>query len=302
MISKGRLLSLVAIAAVVLSVVSFLGGSVGSLIAGREPFALLGVGPPHVEVPPGHPFGALPVTNTLLATWLSSSILIAIFLLATRKVKLVPSGLQNAVEYLCEFGMGFIEEMVGKGRERRFFPVVMTVFLFVLFNAWLSLLPGFETVKLNGVPLVRSANTDINLTLMLAIVCVVAVEYWGLKARGVEYLKTFFDVRRIGVAVRHLLGGRIGDGFASLFYGVIFAFVGFLELLSHGVRILSFSFRLFGNMTAGVVLTAVALFLVPLVLPTVFYGLEALFGVVQALIFAGLTAVFGYAAVNTAEH
>ncbi len=276
--SMRKLLSVVGVIAVVLAVASFVGGGVGAMIAGRQPVAILAVGTPHLELPAGRPFGALPVTNTLLASWLSGGALIAFFALAARRVRLVPTGLQNLAELVCEYAMGFIEGLVGKENEKRFFPVVMTVFLFVLFNAWLSLLPGFESLKLNGVPLLRSASTDINVPLMLALLCVISIEYWGFRARGLSYLKTFFDFDR---------------------HGVLSPFVGAMELLGHSVRVVSFTFRLFGNMLAGVVLTGVALFLVPLVVPSLFYALEALFGIVQALIFAGLTAIFGYVAVSS---
>lgn len=276
--SRGKFLSLLAVLAAVLAVASFVGGSVGAMIAGRQPVAFLAVGTPHLELPAGHPFGALPVTNTLLASWLTGGVLLAFFALATRRVRLVPTGLQNMAELVCEYAARFIEGLVGKENEKRFFPVVVTVFLFVLFNAWLSLVPGFESLKLNGVPLLRSASTDINVPLMLALLCVISVEYWGLRARGLSYLKTFLDFDR---------------------HGVLAPFVGSMELLGHSVRVVSFTFRLFGNMMAGVVLTGVALFLVPLVVPSVFYALEALFGLVQALIFAGLTAIFGYAAVSS---
>lgn len=276
--SRGKFLSLLAVLAAVLAVASFVGGSVGAMIAGRQPVAFLAVGTPHLELPAGHPFGALPVTNTLLASWLTGGVLLAFFALATRRVRLVPTGLQNMAELVCEYAMGFIEGLVGKENEKRFFPIVMTVFLFVLFNAWLCLVPGFESLKFNGVPLLRAASTDINVPLMLALLCVISVEYWGFRARGLSYLKTFLDFER---------------------HGVLSPFVGALELLGHSVRVVSFTFRLFGNMLAGVVLAGVVLFLVPLVLPSLFYALEALFGLVQALIFAGLTAIFGYAAVSS---
>lgn len=278
MVSMRKLLSVVGVIAVVLAMASFVGGGVGAMIAGRQPVAILAVGTPHLELPAGRPFGALPVTNTLLASWLSGGALIAFFALAARRVRLVPTGLQNLAELICEYAIGFIEGLVGKENEKRFFPIVMTVFLFVLFNAWLSLLPGFESLKLNGVPLLRSASTDINVPLMLALLCVISIEYWGFRARGLSYLKTFFDVDR---------------------HGVLSPFVGAMELVGHSVRVVSFTFRLFGNMLAGVVLTGVALFLVPLVVPSLFYALEALFGIVQALIFAGLTAIFGYVAVSS---
>ena len=288
--------------AIALAVASFVGGSVGAMIAGREPVAFLAVHPPHLQVPPGHPFDSIPLSNTMLSAWLTIALLVLVFFLGTRKMQLIPGVFQNALEYLCESAGGFIEEMVGKQHERRMFPLIMTVFLFVLINAWLALLPGFETVTLHGEPLLRSANTDINVPLMLAVVCVAMIEYWGLRSRGVAYLKSFFDLHHFVKAARSIRHGYLRDALTNLFYGAIYFFVGILELLGHAVRVLSFSFRLFGNMTAGVVLTSVALFLVPLVLPSVFYGLEALFGLVQAVVFAGLTAVFGFAAISSTEH
>ncbi|MCK9357048.1 MAG: F0F1 ATP synthase subunit A [Dehalococcoidia bacterium] len=300
--TKSRLVATMALLALAAAIASFIGGSVGSAIAGREPVSLLAIGPPHLSLPPGRPFLSFPLTNTLLASWLSCAVIIVIFLLAARRGQLVPTGLQNFVEYLCEFASSFIEEMVGKEQERRMFPIVMTVFLFVVVNAWFGLVPGFETLRLNGVPLLRSANTDINVPIMLALVCVGCVEYWGLRSRGRAYLGTFLDYRELSTGLRCLARGRVRDGLVGSFYGLLYMAVGFLELVGHATRIVSFSFRLFGNMTAGVVLTGVALFIVPLVVPTLFYGLEALFGFVQALVFAGLTAVFAYAAVSPPQH
>ncbi len=277
--SKGRVVALLVLVGLAVSAASFIGGSVGAAIVGREPVPLLATGPPHIDLEPGHPFGTSPITNTLLASWVSGAVLIALFWLATRRIQVVPTGLQNAAEYIFEFASDFIEQMVGKEHERRFFPVVMTVFLFIVANAWLGLLPGYESVKVNGVPLLRSANTDINVPLMLAVACVVFIEYMGFRSRGWGYLGSFLDLR----------------------YGGLYLFAGILEMSSHVVRVASFSLRLFGNMVAGAVLIGVALFVVPLVLPSFFYGLEALFGLVQGLIFSGLTVVFGYAAVGHGE-
>jgi len=302
MVLKGRLLLLLLVGGIVVAVVSFIGGSVGAIMTGKPPLSLFAVGTPHLELPPGRPFAPLNVPNTLLASWLTCAVVIAIFVRAARRVQIVPSGLQNFVEYICEFASGFIEEMVGKEHERRLFPVVMTVFLFVLGNAWLALVPGFDTLHREGVPVLRSASTDINVTFMLALFCVLMIEYWGLSSRGLSYLGTFIDVRHVRIAVASMLKRDFKGSLVELVYGGLFLFVGLLELLGHAVRVLSFSFRLFGNMTAGVILTGVAIFIVPLVLPSVFYGLEVLFGLVQAVIFAGLTAVFGYAAVGASEH
>lgn len=301
MVSKGRLLLVLSVG-LVAAAMSFVGGTVGALVTGNPPMGVFAVGPPHVELQAGRPFPGVPVTNTMIASWLTCAAIIAIFMRAARRPQLVPTGLQNLVEYVCEFATGFIEGMVGSRHEKRFFPLVMTIFLFVLGNAWLALLPGFDTLELHGVPLIRSANTDINATLMLALTSVVMVEYWGWSTGGRAYLNSFFDARYFRAAVASVKQRAVRAGLRDLVYGFLFVFVGLVELLGHGVRVLSFSFRLFGNMTAGVILTTVAIFLVPLVLPSVFYGLEVLFGLIQAVIFAGLTAVFGYAAVSAAEH
>ena len=192
------------------------------------------------------------------------------------------------MEAIVEFLLNMTEGAIGKERARTIFPLVATIFLFVLFNAWLSLLPVFGPIGYKdehgaiAIPLLRNASTDINLPLALALVVVVAVEYWGVRAVGaLRYAGQFLNVRQ-------LLRGRP--------MGVIDLFVGGLEALSHLIRILSFTFRLFGNMTAGKILLLIAAFLVPF-LAVPFYGLELLLGVVQALIFAGLTMVFAAMAV-----
>jgi F-type H+-transporting ATPase subunit a len=302
MAARGRLLLLVLVLGAIVALASFVGGSVGAIVFGHSPVGLFAVGTPHLELPAGRPFSGAPITNTMLASWLACGIVIAVFARATRHVELIPSGLQNFVELACELASGFIEEMVGKEHERRLFPVVMTVFLFVVVNAWIALFPGFDTLTYNGTPLLRSAHTDINVPLMLAVFCVAMIEYWGWSSRGLGYIGAFFDVRHIRAAVVRLRERNVKAFGSEFFYGALFLLVGVMEILQHSIRVLSFSFRLFGNMTAGVILTGVAIFLVPLVLPAVFYGLEVLFGVIQALIFAGLTAVFGSAAVVSAEH
>lgn len=284
-----------------LAVISFIGGAVGAIMAGREPLSIFDVSMPHVELAAGKPFPSLPITNTMIAAWVTLLVLFGLFFAATRKMKLIPTGLQNFVELLYETAADLIEDVAGKENGRRFFPLVVTIFLFVLVNAWIGLIPGFESIKLNGMPLLRNANTDINVPLMLASVSVVAIEYWGFKAKGVSYLKTFVNFGPLGQGFVQLFKGKIKAGVTGIFSGIVAAFVGILEVLSHLIRVISFTFRLFGNMTAGLVLTGVVIFIIPLVIPSIFYGLEALFGFVQALIFSGLTLVFAYAAVMSTE-
>ena len=121
------------------------------------------------------------------------------------------------------------------------------------------------------------------------------------KAKGISYLKTFFHFGPLWQAVKLIFTGNIKAGAGGLLNGVVAIFAGILEILSHLIRMMSFTFRLFGNMTAGMILVMIMLFLVPWGLPTIFYGMEAFFGFVQAMIFGGLTLGFACAAVMEEE-
>jgi F-type H+-transporting ATPase subunit a len=286
---------------VAMVVISFLGSEVGSGIFGLNPLGFLQVEAPRYRPAPEHPLTSLPITNTMITAWLSSAVLFLLFFVGTRNMKLVPSGLQNLLELIVEAAANFIEDPAGEKHGRWFFPVCTTIFLFVVANAWVSLLPGFETIHVNGEPLLRSANTDLNIPAALAVVSFVFVEYWGFKARGVAYLKTFFHVGPLGHALKLLFTGNIKAGAGGLLNGFVSLFAGLLEILSHLIRMVSFTFRLFGNMTAGMILVMIMIFLVPWVLPSIFYGMEAFFGFIQAMIFAGLTLGFACAAVMEEE-
>lgn len=231
------------------------------------------------------------VSNTMLSAWLTTLVLIAIFTIGARRLKLVPRGLQNICEMILEALLNFVESVAGKEWGRRLFPVVATIFLFVLFNAWMALLPIYPALFLRDgfgeTHLFRSAATDMNMPMALALVSFVFVEFSGFRALGFRYLGKF-------IRVKDLLKGRPT--------GFIDAFVGILEAFSEFVRIISFTFRLFGNMTAGEILVLVATFLVSFVATVFVYGLELLVGFVQALIFAGLTLVFATLAVTPHDH
>jgi F-type H+-transporting ATPase subunit a len=177
----------------------------------------------------------------------------------------------------------FVEGVAGRGNTRRFFPLFATMFLFVLMNAWIGLIPLYQSLGFMNDGhferhLLRPAGTDLNMPLALAIISFIFVEFWGIKTLGLSYFGKFF---RFGA----LLKGRIFEGLIDIFVGV-------LELLSEFIRLISFTFRLFGNMTAGEILLLMTAFLVPFVFSLPFYGLELLVGFIQALIFAGLTLVF----------
>jgi F-type H+-transporting ATPase subunit a len=213
-------------------------------------------------------------------------------------MKLVPKGLQNFAETIIELLLDFVEGVAGKENGRRFFPVVATIFLYVLFNAWLALLPVFNFIGISQqqadgtttyVALLRAANTDMNVTLLLALVSFCSVEYW------------FFRFEQLLQGLGQLIRGKVKSAVSAFLYGAIDIFVGALELLSEFVRIISFTFRLFGNMTAGEILLLMMAFLIPWIIPAIFYGLETFLGFVQAFIFAGLTLVFATMAVAAHE-
>ena len=321
-----KLLLLAGLGLVVLSIVGFVVGAVGTSILkdeGSEPF----ITTPEIHLPPqpvfpasarekslglagdqAHsnnvaeaephftPLGAtkFAVTNTLISSWLASIVIILFFVLGIRKRSMVPGRFQSLLESLVEGVLNFSSSVLGPDMARKAFPVVATIFFFVLFNAWLPLLPFYQflgfTVDGNDelkTHLIRSAGTDLNMPLALALISFVFVEYWGFRARGFSYLKKFF-------AFGNLLRGRPA--------GLIDVFVGFLEFISELVRLFSFTFRLFGNMTAGEILVVMITFLVPFVAAQFVFGLELLVGLIQAVIFAGLTLVFLSVAVRREQH
>jgi F-type H+-transporting ATPase subunit a len=127
--------------------------------------------------------------------------------------------------------------------------------------------------------------------LAIALVSFVFVEYWGFRAHGFRYLKKFFSFGTLGKSLKLIFTGK-KSGFGMLFNGIIDVFIGFIEGISELIRIVSFTFRLFGNMTAGEILIGSIMFLIPWVVTDIFYGLELFVGVIQALIFASLTLIF----------
>jgi F-type H+-transporting ATPase subunit a len=278
--------------------------------------------------PPFFKLGPIWFTNTLITSLMSVTVLGLLFFLGTRRMKLVPTGLQNLCEAIIEALLDFFQSVAGNANGRRFLPILATIFLFVLTNAWMGLLPfynvigwgehGTTTTLLNSIvgsvfpeydgflvstAIFRPANTDINVPLMLALVSFLSVEYWGITTVGArQYAGKFFRYGQFIGALGQLVRGRVKSAFGGIFYGGIDIFVGGLELLSEFVRIISFTFRLFGNMTAGEVLLLMMAFLVPWLIAVPFYGLETLLGAIQALIFAGLTLVFATLAVTPHEH
>jgi len=301
-----KLAVIIFIVLIALFFISFLSGALGTALVGGEMLpSFLTVPKPHPKLPAEAVFhiGSFPITNSMLAAWLTIAVLAGLAFAATRRMKIIPGRLQNIMESIVEMLLNFVEGVAGKENGRRFFPVIATIFLFVIMNAWLSLLPGFGSIIVKTpegeAHLLRGANTDINVPLALALISFIMVEYWGITSRGFfRYMSKFINVGRLFRGTAQVFKGKLKTAFSDLFSGAIEVFVGILEAMSELVRLVSFTFRLFGNMTAGEILLLVAIFLIPWVMPIPFYGLEMLVGFVQALIFGGLTLVFATIAVS----
>lgn len=225
--------------------------------------------------------GSWGVPNSVLTTWLVMLLLfVGVFIFRRRKLRQVPRGLQNFIEAVLEFLLNGMKNIVGLNKAYRFFPVVATIFLFIILSNWFGLFPGVGSIGFYGehdgkevfIPFLRSANSDLNTTLALGLFAVVTVHVFavitiGFKKHASKYLMN---------PLKHN----------------IMSAVGILELFGEVSRIISFSFRLFGNIFAGEVLLVVITGLVAFGAPVPFYFLELFVGFVQALVFAMLTLVF----------
>lgn len=236
---------------------------------------------PHIEIAAERLFSVFgfPITNTFLMSWIVFVLLVIGAYIVSRRVNLVPNGLQNLVEMIIEAFIDLMEKMIGsREHATRHVPLVATIFLFILLSNWLGVFPGIGSVGIEGqhdgtrvfTPLFRSAASDLNVTLALGIIAVAAINASGIAALGIKHhLSKFFSLK-----------------------GPIEFFVGILELISEFARIISFSFRLFGNILAGEVLIVVVSFLSPFGTPLPFMILELFVGFMQALVFAMLFMVF----------
>jgi F-type H+-transporting ATPase subunit a len=243
---------------------------------------------------------------------------------------MIPSGLQNVLEMIVEGLYNLTEGVSGPKWVARFFIIPTTIFIYVLVSNWFGLLPGLAGIGLcqehhaeaahaeeavassttcpQGqviVPFFRSPSADLNNTLMLALVTQVMAQVFGFSALGGGYLKKFFVFGGVAAAFKpdeHGNKRSFGSMMMQLAMGVIDIFVGLLEFLSEFVKIIAFTFRLFGNIFAGEVMLIVLTFLIPVMLTLPFLGLEVFVGAVQAFVFFILSIAFYTVAVTSHDH
>lgn len=277
---------------------------------------------PHIQLPAENVsatplFGDFFLTNTMVATLIADVLLILMAFAVSRAVRsgeLIPKGIPGAIEAILEVINNLTESTAGKWT-KRIFPFFATITLLVLVVNWMELIPGVDSIGrlehaehgnpieevipgsniytvlserdagaeagheggYNLIPYVRVASTDLNFTVALALISVLMTQVMGVRALGARYFTKFINV---------------GGIFSRPAFGLLDFFVGLLELVSEISKLLSFSFRLFGNIFAGSVLLFVIGSLIPVFVQSMFLGLEFFVGLIQAVVFGMLTMVF----------
>ncbi|MDD5055688.1 MAG: F0F1 ATP synthase subunit A [Candidatus Peribacteraceae bacterium] len=238
--------------------------------------------------------GIFELRNTMLMAWIAMAILaVAALSIRATKYKRVPGRFQTAAEMIIEGLFNFCDSILQDKRVTRIaFPLVATLFIFILLSNWMGILPGVGSITVEALhnghavrfPLFRSMNADVNVTLAFSIISVIFTQVLGVVSIGIlPYLSKYFVAPW---KKPYLIG----------------TFVGILEFIGEFARLVSFTFRLFGNIFAGEVLLVVTFFFVPYIMPIPFLGMEIFVGLIQALVFAMLTLVFIKMAVTAHDH
>jgi len=275
------------------------------------------------------------VTNTLLCTWISIIVLVVFFFVGTRRHDMIPRGAQNFVEWTVEMLRRLVEGVSGQKKGRVFFPLIATLFLFILVSNLLDVFPTVDTIgtiNQSGVlaaqhagncapvlgifpscqpvagfllfgnlsnqliPWIRPATTDLNLNLAMAISVVITVQVFGFYTQGFSrHVSHYLNVKPMFQAIIHFNGMGIFQGFVEFF-------VGLLEIVDELARIISLSFRLFGNIFAGSAVLAIFAFVLPFVSDIIFIPFELFVAFVQALVFALLTLIYLEIATTSHQH
>ncbi len=280
------------------------------------------------------PFG-FPITNTLLCTWISILVLVVFFFVGTRRKDMIPSGAQNFAEWAVESLRRMVEGVSGERKGRVFFPLFGTLFLFILVSNLLDVVPTVDTVgtiNQSGVlaaqhagncapvlgifpscqpvagfllfgnlsnqliPWIRPATTDLNLNFAMAITVIITVQVFGFMSHGFfGHMSHYINVKVLFRSIIHFNG-------MGIVQGIIEFFVGLLEIIDELARVLSLSFRLFGNIFAGSAVLAIFAFILPFVSDIIFIPFEIFIAFVQALVFSLLTLVYLEIATGHDEH
>lgn len=289
-LSAGRVLLLLALAVVVLDILAvrfippfpkdgkpgdacdFPSCFINSVIEFPPPAVVIDLQPSTAPNPLPMVYFHPSISSTILTMWIVIAFILFLGILATRRMKVVPGRLQNAVEWAYEFGSDFAVGIGGE-KARRYYPIFAGFFIFILISNWSGLVP-----PIGKIDQLRAPTSDVNITLGLALTSFVLFQGEGFHQLGVRgYLGKFFPVGEF----RHGIGA-----------GILAMYVGIIELFLEFVKPVTLSMRLFGNIYGGEVALAVISALTLAVVPVALLGLEALLNLIQALIFSVLTLMF----------
>ena len=249
-------------------------------------------------------FGSFTVTNALFTSWIVVFIIVIIAIAVKISIKKIPKGIQNLFEIIIEGAEDLCDQVTGnRAITNKAFPIVFAVFMFVLLNNWMGILPlgGFGLIEMGEhgkmfVPLIRSGTADINGTLPLAVLSVLGANIFGIISIGLwKSINKYVNLNVLGSIFT-----KVRKDPSVLMTAPIMFAVGLIEIIGEFAKIASLSFRLFGNVFAGEVLLASMATILAYVLPTPFLLLEVLVGVIQAFIFAILTLV--YYTISSMDH
>ncbi len=252
--------------------------------------------------------GNFKITNSLITSWLALIIIFAFALTIRSKMKKIPGKLQHFFEIMMDGALSLCDQVTNDRKiSTKIFPLVFSLFLFILVSNWLGLIPGlgslgftlFEGGEAFFVPLFRSGTADINTTLAFSLMVVIASNFFGILSIGAwKILNKYVNLKALGSIFM-----KVRKDPSVLIVAPITFFVGILELIGEMAKVASLSFRLFGNVFAGEVLLASMSAIFAYLVPTPFLFLEVFVGLIQALIFSLLAAVyFTIAAQDHDEH
>lgn len=233
--------------------------------------------------------GNFPVTNSLITSWVAVFFIILLSLVIRQKTKKIPSAFQSFVEVVVEGALNMMDLVTNdRAKSKKVFPIVFSIFVFILINNWLGLVPGIGSVSFNGHHIFRGGTADLNTTLALALFAVIAANIFGVLSVGAwNYFNKFINLKVLIEIPKKIIKEP-----TIILVNPIMFFVGLIEIISEVAKIASLSFRLFGNVFAGEVLLASIAAMVAWGVPLPFMFLELIVGVIQALIFAILTLVY----------
>lgn len=246
---------------------------------------------PPLAAEPIFNIGSFSVTNTYINSSLTVVMFAILAFVMRKRVKDVPRGIQNFFEMIIETMFGYFDQVTGdREKTKKFFPLIASLFLFILISNWIGLIPGVGSIGFfkgsEFIPLFRPANTDLNLTLSMAIFGVIAAHIIGIATIGFfKYFNKFIKLSDVWHAFKSKKPMNIMTAFIEFM-------VGFLEIISEVAKMLSLSLRLFGNVFAGEVLLTVLASIMAYFVPLPFMALELLVGLVQAGVFAMLVLTY----------